>query len=70
MIYVGDGVRAAEPDELVGRPVNINGRRGKVVANGPLFMTVEWDGPKEFVHSRDCKNWFCQALWWLLGRKG
>ena len=67
MIYVGDGIRAPEPGELVGRPVNINGRRGKVVDNGPIYMTVEWE-PREFVHSRDCQNWFCRFLWWLFGK--
>lgn len=67
MIYVGDGIRAPEPGELIGQPVNVNGRRGRVVANGPLSMTVEWES-RDFVHSRDCKSSLCQFLWWLFGK--
>lgn len=67
MIYVGDGLRAPEPGELIGRRVTVNGRRGRVVENGPLFMTVEWED-QDFVHSRDCKSWLCKLLWKLFGR--
>lgn len=23
---------------------------------------------EEFVHSRDCRSWLCQVIWWLCGR--
>lgn len=73
MIYVGDGLRAPEQDELVGRKVTIGGRHGRVIKNGPLFMTVEWDDHRPepsrlFVHARDCQSWLCRTIWWLFGR--
>jgi hypothetical protein len=71
MIYVGDGLRAPEPGELVGREVVIDGRRGRVVENSPLFMTVEWEKstePSPFTHTRDCKFWLCRLIWWIFGR--
>jgi len=51
VVYVGDGLRAPDPGEMVGRLVNINGRRGKIVKSGPLVMTVEWESshPKSWL---------------------
>jgi hypothetical protein len=42
MLWVGDGVAPAGPD-LIGRPVNIHGRTGKVVDATALMIQVEWD---------------------------
>jgi hypothetical protein len=65
LVYYGDGIRAPEKGELVGRRVNLNGKTGAVVESDALSITVEWD----FVHSRDCRNWFCRLIWWLCGRR-
>jgi len=42
MLWVGDGMAPAGPD-LVGRPVAMNGRTGKVVDATALMIQVEWD---------------------------
>lgn len=49
MRYIGDGIRAPEHGELVGKSVNIEGRRGKVVENDHFTITVEWDEPAVIV---------------------
>lgn len=23
----------------------------------------------DFVHSRDCRSWLCQFIWWLFGKR-
>lgn len=43
MRYIGDGIRAPENGELVGKTVNVQGRRGKVVENDAFTITVEWE---------------------------
>lgn len=42
MLWVGDGTAPAGP-HLVGTPVNIDGRTGKVVDATALLIQVEWD---------------------------
>ncbi len=43
MQWIGDGMRAPETDELVGRSVNIDGRKGVVVSNTAFTIIVEWE---------------------------
>lgn len=42
LIWVGDGMAPAGP-ELIGLPVNVNGRKGRVVDTTMLTVCVEWD---------------------------
>jgi hypothetical protein len=42
MLWVGDGMAPAGPD-LIGRPINIDGRTGRVVDATALTILVEWD---------------------------
>lgn len=42
-IYNGDGIRALNDGEMVGKTLTIKGRRGMVVENGALFITVKWE---------------------------
>jgi len=42
MLWVGDGMAPAGP-HLLGLPVDINGRKGKVVGHTLLTITVEWE---------------------------
>lgn len=42
LLWIGDGMAPAGP-HLIGRPVNINGRTGKVVDATLLKILVEWD---------------------------
>lgn len=46
-IYIGDGIRAPDTDELVGLPYQDlkTGRTGKVVANTGLTITIEFQEP-------------------------
>lgn len=43
MQWIGDGLYAPENGELVGKPVNFHGRKGRVVENSAFTITVEWD---------------------------
>lgn len=43
MQWIGDGLRAPENGELVGKPVNFNGKRGKVISNDAFTITVKWE---------------------------
>lgn len=43
MQWIGDGLRVPEDGELVGRVVNFNGKRGKVVSNDAFTIIVEWE---------------------------
>ncbi len=42
MLWVGDGMAPAGP-HLIGTPVNIDGRTGKVIDTTQLTVLVEWD---------------------------
>ncbi len=42
MIWVGDGMSPANP-YLLGKPVEIDGRKGRVVDTSLLTITVEWE---------------------------
>ena len=43
-LWVGDGIGIVDdPAQRIGRLVNINGRKGTVVAASPLTITVKWD---------------------------
>ena len=46
MFYWGDGIRAPETNEMVGKTVNFHGKKGKVVENDAFFITVEWEEPR------------------------
>jgi len=41
--WAGDGFSLGE--DQVGRPVNIEGRTGKVVSGDAFFIVVKWDKP-------------------------
>lgn len=45
MRYIGDGIRAPEIGELVGKTVTYEGKHGKVVENDFFTITVEWELP-------------------------
>ena len=48
-IWVGDGMRALEPGELVGKKYrDKNGRVGKIVENSYLDLTVEFENRWEW----------------------
>ena len=42
LLWVGDGMSPAGPD-LVGRPVELDGKKGKVVDTTLLKILVEWE---------------------------
>jgi hypothetical protein len=73
MVYFGSDARPPEPDELVGTPTNIGGKKGVVVANSCLYITIEFNSRKARKAHRE-KG--CQGVgsnedvgWWrLIGR--
>jgi len=42
LLWVGDGMAPAGP-HLIGSPVNVHGRTGRVVDASALTIVVEWD---------------------------
>lgn len=66
MWYVGDGIRAPENAELVGTPVNIKGKTGKVVENDAFYITVEWNAPDTAPRKKMVS--FSQLLRFLVGK--
>lgn len=66
MWYVGDGIRALETNEMVGRPVNIHGKNGKVVENDAFAITVEWNEPETPTKPKTFS--FSQLLRFLVGK--
>lgn len=42
LLWVGDGMSPAD-DSLLGKDVDFDGRKGRVVETSPLTITVEWD---------------------------
>jgi len=57
MLYVGDGMRAPENGEMIGKVVNKDGRRGVVIANDAFTITVKWE------------SWFSRMIRKLRGQK-
>jgi hypothetical protein len=66
MWYIGDGIRALETNEMVGKHVNINGRNGKVIENDAFAITVEWNATDALSKKKTFS--FSQLLRFLVGK--